>query len=646
MLVESPLPQLDRLFDYRVPEALADQAIPGVRVRVPLRSAGRVADGYLIELADQADFEGELAELESVVSPVPVLSPEIWALARRVADRAAGSASDVLRLAVPRRQVRVERAWLGRDPDAELPAVDAGEPGDYGPALPDALRSSKRAVVDAIPGVVRLDAEWVGRWAITAAECAASTLAAGRSAIIAVPDHREQRQLEAALHQLLPAERIVRVDARQTGAERARAHLKCLGDDAVVIVGTRTALYAPAARLGLILLWDDGASTHAEPHAPYPHARDVALIRQEQQECALILLSHARSTEAQRLVEHGWAEQIAPARRSAPKVLPTANLLAQDQVAAAARIPSTAWRMAREALIEGPVLVQVARPGYAPGMSCADCNSTARCRTCDGPIMQHRAGAVPACAWCGALATDWRCEHCDGHRMRRRGAGSTRTAEELGRAFPGTRVIVADGEHTVLDVDDRPALVIATRGAEPIAAGGYRAVLLLDGERMLARESLRVAEDCVRWWANAASLAAPDAPTVLVGVGGAIASALATWRLADFAAAELADRRRLRFPPAVRVASITGSADAVQRAIGALEVPGLDVLGPVETSPDEVRAILRFEYATGQQVATTLRAEVIRAATARRRRLPGQQRGAPQRPRLRVRFDDAEPFGD
>src|SRR5690606_13943615 len=98
------------------------------------------------------------------------------------------------------------------------------------------------------------------------------------------------------------------------------------------------------------------------------------------------------------------------------------------------------------------------------------------------------------------------------------------------------------------------------RGAEPIAAGGYRAVLLLDGERMLARESLRVGEDCLRWWANAIALAAVGAPSVLVGVGGPLAGALATWQLADYARSELADRRRLRFPPAVRVATVTGDA--------------------------------------------------------------------------------------
>ncbi|RIJ51841.1 primosomal protein N' family DNA-binding protein, partial [Clavibacter phaseoli] len=111
-MVDSPLPQLDRLFDYAVPEALRATCVPGVRVRVPLRSAGRVADGYVVEMGDGQGYDGALSEVEQVVSPLPVLRPEIWTLAREVADRQAGTASDVVRLAVPPRQVRVEKAHV------------------------------------------------------------------------------------------------------------------------------------------------------------------------------------------------------------------------------------------------------------------------------------------------------------------------------------------------------------------------------------------------------------------------------------------------------------------------------------------------------------------------------------------------------
>jgi len=290
------------------------------------------------------------------------------------------------------------------------------------------------------------------------------------------------------------------------------------------------------------------------------------------------------------------------------------------------------------------VLVQVARPGYAPRLACASCGNTARCRRCEGPLRLKTARSTPSCSWCGKLATDWSCSNCAGTSFRLVGQGTGRTAEDLGRAFPGVRIIIADGDRRILVVDAEPALVIATRGAEPIAAGGYRAVLLLDGERMIARESLRVGEDCLRWWANAIALAAPGATTVLVGVGGALASALATWRRSDYVRSELDDRRTLRFPPAVRVATVTGTAETVQAAVSAIRaIDRVDVLGPVETVDGGVRAIVRFDYAEGAAVASGLRAEVIRSATSRRKRAGGAIGPVPL-PTLRVRFDDALSF--
>jgi primosomal protein N' (replication factor Y) len=265
---------------------------------------------------------------------------------------------------------------------------------------------------------------------------------------------------------------------------------------------------------------------------------------------------------------------------------------------------------------------------------------------CEGPLGQKTARSTPACQWCGALAVEWKCSNCEGEKLRLVGSGAGRTAEDLGRAFPGVRIIVADGERPILEVGAEPALVIATRGAEPIAAGGYRAVLLLDGESMVARESLRVAEDCLRWWSNAAALAAHRAPVVLVGIGGALASAFVTWRQADFARGELADRRALRFPPAVRVATITGTVAAVAAAVAAVDVDGPDILGPVDVEGGSVRTIVRFDYGRGAEIAAGLRAEVVRAA-ANRRRLPSSK--GPRGPlpvSLKVRFDDVEPFLD
>ena len=638
VLVDAALPQLDRLLDYRIPESL-EGVVPGVRVSVPLRSAKRMASAFVVELGEDADFPGPLSEVAALVSPIAVLRPEVWRLARAVADRAAGSAGDVLRLAVPPRQVRVEKAWLARTP-TQPPPVEAPDLDDH-PGLAEALRSEARVALRVQPGVTELIGAPVSRWALTLARAAARTLADGRTAILVAPDHRDQDQLERALAGLVPAESVLRWDSRQPNAERYRA-LLAAGDRPAVVVGNRSAVYAPAQSLGLLALWNDGDPLLGEPLAPYVHARDAALVRHEQQGGALILAGHTRSTEVQRLVEIGWLHELGPAKRIRLRVIPTADGPGDDALASQARIPSIAWREARAGLERGPVLVQVARPGYAPGLRCAECGEAARCRTCTGPLRQRSAGTAPTCTWCGTPDRTWSCATCRSRRYRTSGTGSARTADELGRAFPGTRVIVSDGERPLLEVDDKPALVIATRGAEPFAPRGYRAVLLLDGERMLARESLRVAEDCVRWWSDAAALAADDGVIVLVGVGGALGHALAGWNQPEFARAEYAGRRELRFPPAVRMATVQGAPDAVEEALAQLPA-GAEVLGTTLTT-GRARAILRFDYRDGPAIAASMRAEVIRQATRRRKPVPGTPPRGRQPLPLRTRFDDPEPF--
>jgi primosomal protein N' (replication factor Y) len=660
VVLDSPLPQLDHLFDYSVPAELAEQAVPGVRVRVPLRSAGRVADGYLVELAEPDEaFSGTLSPLEAVVSPVPVLTEPVWRLARKLADRSAGTASDILRLAVPPRMVRVEKAWLaaretgtsdaeGRvDTPAEAPA--AFPVRGYGAGvLEAAVAAGERIALRPIPRLSRLpDGTWVGEWAITLAALATATWRGGSTAIVAVPDHRDLEQLGAALAAIAPAVAVVRADASQSNPERYKGFLAALSGPRIVI-GNRSVVYAPAARLGLVAVWEDSDPLFAEPLSPYVHTRDAALVRQELDGGALVLSGLVRSVEAQRLVDLGWLRDLGPERVHTAKVVLTANQSADEPAARAARIPSSAWRAAREALSgesgrpRGPVLVQVARPGYVPVLSCAHCGQAAHCTRCQGRLGQRRAGATPSCNVCGALATDWHCTRCEHTKLRMVTPGSGRTAEELGRAFPGTRVILADGDHPVQRIGAAPALVVATRGAEPIAEGGYQAVLLLDGERMLANETLHVAENCLRWWTSAAVLAAAGAPTVLVGVSGDLARDFATGRLVEFAREELADRRQLRFPPAVRLASVTGAAEAVDGVLKAVD-PGLliDVLGPAEVDEKTVRAVLRFEYAKGADVAAAVRATVVRNAT-QRRRAPGGRPGYRPAPTLRVRFDDPE----
>lgn len=640
MLLDSPLPQLDRLFDYAVPAELGDVPL-GVRVRVPLRTAGRVIDGYVVELDTEHDGDRPLSEVDSVVSPVAVLPERLYRLARRAADRAAGSASDVLRLVIPKRQVRVEKAWSDDSP--ELAPSDealsaASELIASYDSLADVLDAGGRAAVEAIPVRNHDDPGW----AALLASAAARTLAAGRSSVLVVPDHRDLDQLLAALGLYVPDQAVVRFDSRQTNPDRYRAFLRSLEDAPCIVVGNRSAVYAPV-RAGVVAVWDDGDPLLGEPLAPYINARDAALLRQEQEGSALLFVGHTRTTDVERLVAHGWLQDVRAARRVLPRVI--LSTPQEMDAPTAQRMPSSAFLSARNAAAEGPVLVQVSRPGFAPSLVCAECRAPARCAHCGGPLGAKHRGAVPVCAWCGRGARAWACPACASTKLRLASSGSERTADELGKAFPGIRVIVADSAHPVERVADKPALVVATRGAEPLAEGGYRAVVLLDGPRMLQAPDLRIGESCLRWWSNAAALAAPGAPIHLVGVDGAIARALATWSQSAYARTELSERAPLHMPPAARVALVEGSTASVARALASLQelaLPSDAVLGPVPIESDDypprVRALIRFDYSAGARVATTLRAAVVAEAVSNRR-----GKGKSTRSALTVRLDILDP---
>lgn len=641
VLLDSPLPQLDRLFDYAVPDELADRARPGVRVKVPLRSAGRMIEGYLVDVENRDDGDRPLSELDAVVSDVPVLTPALYDLARRAADRAAGSASDILRLVIPKRMVRAEKAWAAApapEPFAMAEPTLAWAESSVGayPELAAALTGGERVAVDAPPRPAGDDPAW----ADLLAAIATLTLAAGRSAVIVVPDHRDEAHVLAVLEARGVGDAVVRDDARRSGPERYASYLRLLAPVPCIVVGNRSTVYAPAHDVGAVIIWDDGDALLAEPLSPGVHARDAALIRQEIEGSALVLTGHTRTTEVERLVSLGFVRDIPASRRASPKVVLSATREGESR---GTRVPSAAFAAARTALEEGPVLVQVSRPGYSPVLVCADCRTPARCRHCAGPLRVRRAGAVPECSWCGRSAPAWSCTSCTSVRLRMASSGSERTADELGRAFPNTRVIVSDGEHQITRVEPRPALVIATRGAEPFVAGGYRAVILLDGDRMLMTDQLRIAESCLRWWSDAAALAAPGAPVHLVGVAGPAARALATWTQPAYARAELAERAPVLMPPTVRVAAVEGTHTAVRTALEQLrlDAPTLGegaVLGPVPREDGLVRALVRFDYGAGRAVAESLRASVVAEA------LRGRRRGKDPGPRntLKVRLDVPE----
>ncbi len=615
LLVDVPLSHLDRPFDYLVPEELDGDVAVGGRVRV--RFAGQLVDGYVLERGTQSDHDGQLAFIERAVGSEPVLTPQTTALFRAVADRWAGNFVDAVRLGVPPRHAGAE-AGQPIPPSAPPPPAEAGW-ATYraGPAFVAAVADGRaaRAAWSVLPGEA---------WPSRLAELVQAALAAGRGAIVLVPDARDLNRLDLAVRAVIGSGRHVALSADLGPAERYRRWLAARRGTVRAVIGTRAAAFAPVADVSLLAIWDDGDDLYAEPRAPYPHARDVLVLRSAMSSSALLLGGFARTAEAQQLVESGWAHEIvadrAVLRTSAPRVVATGDDAEQqrDPAARAARLPSLAWRVARDALgADLPVLVQVPRRGYAPSLACARDRTPARCPACSGPLAASSGHAIPACRWCGRPAGDWACPACGEHRLRAVVIGSTRTAEELGRAFPGVPVRTSGGDAVLAGVPGGAAIVVATPGAEPTATGGYGAALLLDGWALLSRADLRAGEETVRRWANAGALVRSDGQ-VVVGADAAVPAvqALIRWDARGFAARELADRQELRFPPAVRMASLTGLRGAVEDLVSLTQLPDpSEVIGPVPVADDQQRTLIRVPRASGADLAASLKAAAaIRSA--------------------------------
>ena len=426
---------LDRDFDYLVPDEWRETAVPGARVRV--RFSGRLRDAYVIDRLHEADVDSP-KPIERVIDQVPPLSPETLALIQDVADRYVGTFWDVARAAVPTRHARAESSVLRKVPDsAAAPAPSPAHHPTAGPAADPTWRhyrwpetaSPARVVWSSAPASdVVAEIGYLARW----------KRSEGRGVIIVVPDAADVARARSELTRFIPESDIAELSADIGPERRYREFLRVRTGQATVVIGTRTAVFAPVEDLGAIIMWDDGNDVYRELHAPYWDAREVAAMRSHQTSCDVFVGAPARSVATQWWCRSGWATSVDPKRPSWWNVrCIDEHERARDPAAESARIPSAAWTTARNGLRHGPVLFLVARRGYVPTLACQDCRAPARCHddSCQGALEMSSGHATARCGRCGALNGAWTCKECGGSRLRAVHVGAGRTADELGRAF-------------------------------------------------------------------------------------------------------------------------------------------------------------------------------------------------------------------
>jgi primosomal protein N' (replication factor Y) len=615
LAIQSGLPQLDRLFDYKIPDSLLAQAQIGSRVKVVFGRSKKPLDGFIVNISDDSEFKGELSEVLSVVGEAPALQPDVFSLCSQLADRSASSLGELLKIAVPSHMPRAFASYISQ-PAVKSATVDAyvsnfdshyieklrlGPARSFVLAEPRLLTSSYQAAETSRPA-----------WVALFLSIAVANISNGKSSIILVPDYREHAIVLASINSLGLSDFLVDFSQDLPKSKQYSSFLQSLEPKPQIIVGSRSAAFAPAHNLGSILVFDESDRSFTDQSSPYLHTRDVVLVRQAIQGCSLLFSSHSMSADLKRLVDTGYVRDKTLAF-AAPRVS-----ISEPGF----RVDSHAFRAIKEGLSAGAVLVQVSSLGDSTSLYCKQCDEYAACSSCNGPLWIDSGGSTK-CRWCNGFALDNLCD-CGSSEFVHGRAGSTRTAKELGKAFPSVRVMESTGAQRIVSLPSGRALVVATAGAEPYVSGGYHAVVLLDARVILARQNLRAYEEAVRIWSNAVAKAKATAPCVLVGVTGELAQLYSLWNHDKIAAKELSSRTELQLPPSIRMGSVTAELDMVTEISNALSVyPAVVRIGPAPVGAKEGgqlwRLIFKYPYAEGLSIAKQLKLEVARISAGKAR---------------------------
>lgn len=612
VVIDSNLPQLDREFEYRVPEHLRHEVAIGQEVTVPFGKAKTATTGYVVALLDSPEHLGELGEIASIVHRAPILFESTYSLIKTLASRQASPVAELLKSVVPTRAVSIDK----RPQVIGCPSTSEYAQGYRKSTLVTPSANAEHSM---------------GAHAVAVAK---SRLANHESVLVLAPDERALNQFVRAFKKadLVP----VTYTANQTRVEKYRAFINAAGESGSLIIGTRSAAFLPIANLGLVMMWDEGDSSYLDQSAPYLSTREVVLVRQQLEKFDLEFFGNSLSTDMQRLCELGFLT-VADVIAKRPAIATS------DDVS---RVDSLAWKAIQQSLAANrPVLVQVASRGIATSAFCKSCRERVRCSHCNGPIWLDERNK-PSCRWCNAIQLQAACQICQSTVFVSGRAGATRTAAELGKAFPGARLIESTGEHFVETVPGGKTIVVATPGAEPETPGGYGAVVLLDAANLLSRDTLRAREDAIRVWANAIALVAVDGRVTLSGLAGPTAQDFCLWKIRELISHELAERSELRFPPAVRMASVIGSETLMHDLVEKLGRDArYEVLGPLpvrqhrQKVAEEWRLLVKYPYSATSELSTSLKAFQLEASIANK--AVNARSGRAMRP-VRVRMDEVE----
>ena len=604
VLAKSPLIQLDRAFDYLIPEVMANQIAIGQEVIFPLGRSKKAQVGYVSALSDTSEFA--TASITSIQDASELLSSQLFEFLRAVSDRQCVALGELLALAIPDYMSTVPR----------LPGIEPRvlEVDILVPKLDSPLGS--RAAVLTSARQLEVAGTLFPDWSLLIIANALGVYSKGKSSIIVVPERSDIDIISDLAQRLGIDDQFVFLKPSQKKSSRYQLFHQIKESQQLIVVGTRSAIFAPVHNLGLIAVHDDSDDSLRDQGSPFTNTRDLALIRAKD-DVGLLFAAPYRSVELQRLISIGYL--------SDHKVLEAPLRISYSEPGL--RMDESGFKIVRENLERGPVLVLLPRKGDSASVYCAGCGDKLTC-SCGGHFWQPDSTNTK-CRLCNKHFVA--CSSCGSRNQKKGRTGSNRTVAELGKTFPNTAISEATGEKKPTGLKSKNQIVVATPGSAPRVPKGYSAVLILDSDVWLSRQTLNAQQSAMRDWMEALELMAPTGRAAFAGLPSDLGNALSLGQLIPMAKAALEEVRELGLPPAMRICSLQALPETLELAVSAAKSRGAVVLWLDEKTGS---ALIKFSYNQGPAIAKELRVVAI-GATAR-------TQGGTKRRGLRVVMDDPQ----
>lgn len=396
------------------------------------------------------------------------------------------------------------------------------------------------------------------------------TLAGGRTVLVIVGETERARWLTERLTEE-GAQVSACLHSGLSDDERAAIWLRSRQPGVQVIVGTRSAIFLPVRSLGMIWVERSEDSSLKEPQEPRYHARDVAWLRAQDERAALVLGSPYPALEAS--LKTGAQDTVL--RYESPVALqPKVELVDLRPLGKGIVLSPSLIEAMHEAIVrDAGVLLFLNRKGYAGALICGDCGQFPRCNSCRVALPYYRRNGRLVCPYCGTgIAIPGTCAFCAGHRLRLIGEGTERVEEEVGRLFPGARLIRADGD-TMRKPAQAATLWKAIKERQWDVLIGTQLVLrdhavpsvglvgIVQADAGLSLPDFRAAERTYHMLRDAVTLARPSSDGGRVIIQSYLHShhamqAVFQWDESRFISEELSHRIALGYPPAVHLIAL------------------------------------------------------------------------------------------